>query len=233
MNTADIVVLGMLCVLALIGLKRGLILSIFSLGSYFLAIILAINLAKPVSELFKKTKLFSGIRTKVSGFIDNAISGFVNDTVETQIDGIVSSFNFSRSMQDNMDIQGIKDGAASTSAAVESLSLRITDLIILVIAFVLVYIAAKIALHFISRILKETSNLPVIRSFDKLGGIIFGVLEGVLLIWVVFMIMFMFRASDFMKPVFELINNSLIASALYKNNLLLMLVSNYLAKLTL
>ena len=233
MNTADMIVIAVLCVLALVGLKRGLILSVFSLGSYFLAIILAINLAKPVSELLKKTRLFSNIRTKVSEFIDGAISGFVNDTVETQIDGIVSSLNFSRSMQEKMDIQGIKDGAATTSAAVESLSFRITDLILLVIAFVLVYIVAKIALHFISKILKETSKLPVIRSFDKLGGVIFGVLEAVLMIWIIFMVMFMFRASDFMKPVFDQINSSLIASALYKNNLLLMLVSNYLAGLTL
>lgn len=231
MNIVDIIVIGIILVSIIVGTSRGLMLSAFSIASYFIAIIVAIKFAPLVARLLGKTSLIVTIKTKISAAIDKIIENFINDTVEVQINQIVDKLHLSNSMQDKMDIQSLKETSVTTTGMVDTLSDKISNLILLVIAFVIVYFVAKLALFLISELIKKTSKLPVIRSFDKLGGLLFGFFEGILIIWVLFMILFMFRASDTFKPVFDLIERSTIGNLLYKNNILLNIVSNYLSKI--
>ena len=228
MNIVDIIVIGIILVSIIVGTSRGLMLSAFSIASYFIAIIVAIKFAPLVARLLGKTSLIVTIKTKISAAIDKIIENFINDTVEVQINQIVDKLHLSNSMQ---DIQSLKETSVTTTGMVDTLSDKISNLILLVIAFVIVYFVAKLALFLISELIKKTSKLPVIRSFDKLGGLLFGFFEGILIIWVLFMILFMFRASDTFKPVFDLIERSTIGNLLYKNNILLNIVSNYLSKI--
>ena len=231
MNIADVVVLILIAVFVIIGIKKGLMLSILSIGSYFIAILLAVKLAAPVAKILVKISVFASIKGKVSDFINGLIKDIINDSVDTQIDGIVDKLKLSENLQSKLGIDSLRETSSTTAGMVDTLSGKIADLILLVIAFVVVYILAKIALRIISKLIRKTSKLPVIRTFDKLGGALFGMLEGVLIIWIIYMVLFMFRASGFTASIFELINKSKVALFLYKNNVLMGLVSGYLAKL--
>jgi uncharacterized membrane protein required for colicin V production len=231
MNIADFIVIGVMAVFLVIGSSKGLMLSVFSIASYFLAILIAIKFSPLVAGLLSKTSLMMTIKTKISASMDKILQDVVGDTIEKQIDQITEKLHLASSVQDKIGIEALKETSTTTSGMVESLSGKLTDLILLVIAFVVVYIVAKLVLFLISEVIKKTAKLPVIRSFDKVGGMIFGLLEGVLVIWVLFMILFMFKASDTFKPVFELINRSKIALFMYNNNILLNLVSSYIPKI--
>jgi uncharacterized membrane protein required for colicin V production len=230
MNIADFIIIGVVVIFIIIGSSKGLMLSIFSIASHFLAIVIAIKFSPLVARLLGKTSLLMSIKTKIAGSMDKILENMLGDSVRTQIDQITEKLHLTGTMQDKIGIDTLKDTSTTTSGMVDSLSGRITDLVMLVIAFIAVYIIAKLLLFLISEVIKKTAKLPVIRSFDKIGGALFGFVEGILIIWVLFMIMFLFRASDLFRPVFDMVNGSKIALFLYDNNILLNIVSGFIPK---
>ena len=61
--------------------------------------------------------------------------------------------------------------------------------------------------------------LPIIKQLDKLGGFIYGLIEGLLIIYIVLAIVSFVHVQELQLA----IKTSYIASILYNNNLLLML----------
>ena len=89
---------------------------------------------------------------------------------------------------------------------------------------ILLFIIVRILLILVSMLSKALTNLPVIKQFDKAGGIIYGLLKSLVIIFIVFAII------SFISPMIEqtgiivAINKSFIGGLLYNNNLLLKII---------
>ena len=89
--------------------------------------------------------------------------------------------------------------------------------------WIALFIVARIALIFLKLITSLISKLPVIKQCDKLGGIIYGVLEGLLITY------FALAVISFITPITnknlsENINKSYLGSQMYNHNLLLKII---------
>ena len=86
------------------------------------------------------------------------------------------------------------------------------------------FIIARIALMFVSAISSLVTDLPIIKQVDKTGGIIYGLIEALLILFIIFAII------SFISPMIEgsglitAINKSILGSVLYNNNLLLNII---------
>ena len=96
-------------------------------------------------------------------------------------------------------------------------------LIVLAVILIL-YFAIKIALHFVTAIANIIAKIPIIKQFNKLGGIIYGLLRGILLIYVILLIISFAGQINPENQVHKSINESNITKAMYQNNILNILI---------
>ena len=87
-----------------------------------------------------------------------------------------------------------------------------------------VFIISKLTLIFINVFADLIGKLPIIKQFNKVGGTIYGVIQGILIVYIVFAVISliapMLNNTDFL----EQINNSLIGNMVYNNNIILKLL---------
>ena len=77
----------------------------------------------------------------------------------------------------------------------------------------------SLQIFFLKFIFGAIASLPIIKQLDKLGGFIYGLIEGLLIIYIVLAILSFVHVQELQLA----IKTSYIASILYNNNLLLML----------
>ncbi len=67
-------------------------------------------------------------------------------------------------------------------------------------------------------------NIPIIKQFNKAGGIIYGILEGFVIIYAALALISMTEATMTENQVVSTIQESYICKNMYENNLLLKMI---------
>jgi len=192
---ADIIILVIIAGAAVIGYKKGLVHSVFNLGYHFVALIAAAVFYPMVSSWLTGTRLYSMIfdsitkRVASGGFINvEALPEFMRQTAQTGI-----------------------------NAAAENTAATVTNLIVTIVSIVIVFVVVKFTLSIISKVINSFAKLPVIKGFNKLGGFMFGILSGIVIVYVVLAIAAMFPQSQ----ITGFIEQGTFAQSMYNNNLVM------------
>ncbi len=89
------------------------------------------------------------------------------------------------------------------------------------IAFLISVILVQLILRIIFHALNLAANLPVLRVINRLGGLALGLVQALIVLWVVFLILSMLSGTSVGMQITELIEKSQVLSALYNGNLFL------------
>ena len=206
----DLVVLAIIILCIIIGYVRGLTGSLIKILSFVLSIVIAFILFVPISNLIIDNtqideNLEQSVRTMIIGNenqeeqkMPEAITDYIGQKVESAADDA-------------------KQAVADSTAREVSLT------IVKAGTWIILFIIARILLIFLKLITSLIAKLPVIKQFDKLGGIIYGILEGFVIVYVLLAII------SFASPMIDIgiinaIDDSHVASILYNNNLLLKII---------
>lgn len=215
-----------LIVSALIGLGRGLIRSVFSTFALIVAVVLAIQIMPYGTKLLKATPVYTSINSSIEKTID--------DKLQVTAEGVSGQM----AAIDNMDMPDyIKDllktnnnadmyKALGISEFSQYISNYITCLILngisLLVAFLIIYIVIRI----VGCMLDMMSRVPVVNGLNKIGGLLFGLINGAVFLWVACIVLTIFSTTEWGKYIFGQINESVILSYIYNNNYLLTLLAN-------
>ena len=135
-----------------------------------------------------------------------------------------TSSNMPTAMTDYIN-KVIEDAADDAKTAVVETAARDVAISIINLGVVIVvYIIARIILIFVKGIASLITKLPVIKQFDKLGGIIFGLLKALVIIYVILAIISFVSTVITDSGVIDAINQSFIGKGMYNNNILLEIV---------
>ena len=205
----DIVIIGIILFCLIIGYVRGLTGSLIKILSFVLSIIIAFILFVPISNFIINNtqideKIEQSIREKL---IDNsqedekmpeAITDYIGQKVEQATDDT-------------------KEAIINSTARDVSITIVKSGI------WIILFIIARILLIFLKFITGLIARLPVIKQFDKLGGIIYGILEGLVIVYVLLAII------SFASPVVDGsfikdIEKSNVGSVMYNDNLLLKII---------
>lgn len=226
MSFADLFVVGIILIFAVIGMSKGLVLSVFRLASFFAAYIISIKFYTIVSDILIKTPIYTSMKKGILDSLwehkkENILQmgeNIKNNAAETLIEGLKVPGFLKKTILGNLpdtssmlDIQGI----------MEMLSEMLAKLAIDAISLVLVFILVRIGLIFVRFILKGVTKVPVIKQADKIGGLTFGVLEGVLTVFVVFAVVIIFNQSSMFSGFISSIERSFLARYFYENNFII------------
>lgn len=222
MNWTDLVVIGIIVGFAVLGMKKGFILSVYRLISYVLSIFLAIKLYPFVSKFLSGTPLYNNINDYIlknlllqqpdidSGAKTAAADAVVNNL---QLPGFMKDFLIDK-FPNPTEVFGVSDIMAK-------ISIELTGVVINVISLAVLYILVRVILIFTKFILKGISGLPLFKQLDKLGGLGLGAVEGFLTVYILMAVLMIFNTSPKFEGIFSAIDSSLIAGFIYNHNFII------------
>ncbi len=225
MNWLLIAVLAVLAVCAFRGMKVGLIKTVFSVCSTVIVLLLTVWISPQVSQWMQGNENVFGY---FSGQVDQVIDfSEVGETISEQMEFI-----------NNLPLPGkLKEAIQENNNADTYAQLAVRDfedyvvnyltcVIVNAVAFVITFLVLRIAVTILSLALDLVSRLPVIHGINKLAGLAAGLIHGIILVWIAFVLITMFGGSEFGSNTLRLIGESRILEILYDNNLILRFITD-------
>lgn len=225
MNWLEILVIIILVVYSFIGRKRGFIKTVFTLFSTIIALLLTMWISPMVNkEIQKNDKIMNFVSNKVEKVIEFNKN---NDKTSEQMMFIDKLF-LPGSIKDTLKENNTGDVYIAMAADnfKEYVTGSISRIIINAAVFILVMLIIMIALGIISKTLDIISKLPIINGLNKTAGLFAGLLHGIIIVWIGFILLIMFSSTNVGKTMFLLINESKFLTTLYDNNLLLKYITD-------
>ena len=212
----DLVIIAIIALCVLVGYHKGLTGSILKIVSFVLALIIAFVLFKPVSNfIINKTNWDENLEQAIKQSI-------LKD--EEKTNGETQQENMPEVITDYINNAVEKAGNEAKTAIVNSTARDVAIMIINIAVAITLFIVSKIILLLVKGLANLLTKLPVIKQCDKLGGIIFGILQSLAIIYIALAIISF--ASPMMSEtgIIAGLQKSYIGSTMYNNNLLLKII---------
>lgn len=216
---------------AFLGWRAGFVKTVFSLVST-IAVILLTLLCSPIVTNFLKSNdsITQAVESRLEAWVD--LSGLA-DTMENKqdpaafIDHLELPESIKRTLKDSLNENLHKKETEYTHHFGDWLNVleayiceRLTEVILNAIGFFITFIVASVGLAVLCFVLNIISRLPVLHQINTFAGVAFGALEGLMLLWIVFIVVTMLGSTQFGQDSMKLISENALLSFLYDSNLL-------------
>ena len=200
----DLVILALIAASAFIGYKQGLVKLAIKLVAFFIAIIVAFALYKPVSNLIINN-------TQIDDNIENTIIEKITPEGLTKEDKVTNELNITNKIID------------TTNNSIENIAIAFTVKLIEIVVWILIYIIVRIILRFITALADLIAKLPILKQFNEAGGIIYGIIRGAFFIYVLFGILLLCEPL-IGTAIKDVIETSIISNFIYNNNIIINII---------
>lgn len=212
MNWLLIIVLAIIVINALIGRKVGLIKIVFSLFSFLIALLLTTMISPTVNNmLIKNESLYQNTSQKVEDILFSEEKESEDDIEALPLPKVIKE-----TLQENKEKHETNIKSYVTS--------HVTGIVINALAFVLTFVLIFIGLWVLSMALNIISKLPLLKQINKIAGFLVGGLQGLIIVWLLFIVLTIMGGSELGIKAFEQINNNAILTYIYDNNIFLNIV---------
>ena len=233
MNWLLIFALAIIGVFAFVGWRVGFVKSVFSLISTIAVIIITILVSPIVSNMLKSNEKISGaIEGKLEQVID--LSGVADNLSAEEekdplafIDGLQLPASIKDTIKDSLTdtMEEKKEAAADfvgdkLNALEKYICELLTNIILNALGFFITFILAAVGIAVLCFVLDLLSKLPVLHQINTVAGIAVGALEGLVILWIVFIVITMLGSTGFGQTCMTMISESKILSFLYNSNIL-------------
>lgn len=207
----DLVIVGIIALCVIIGYAKGLTGALIKIISFVLSLVIAFILYTPISNyIINNTQIDDMIETTIKSSIIKDDEEQAKEQMPTVITDYIN--------------QKVEEASnAVKENVVNSTAQEVSHTIVRAGTWIILFVIARIALIVLKYITAIIARLPVIKQFDKLGGIIYGLLEGLVITY------FALALISFITPMTkgnlsDSVNKSYIGSSMYNNNLLLKII---------
>ena len=208
----DLVILAIIIICVIMGYIKGLTGVLIKIISFILSIIIAFILFIPVSNLvINKTQ--------------------IDETIAQSVREVILGNSDSQKVEENMPstiteyIQGQAENVADSAkeSVADATAVGVSETIVKAAVWIILFIVARILLILLKFVTSLIAKLPVIKQCDKIGGVVYGLLEGLVIVYILLAIISL--VSPMMNGTLaNMIDNSYLGSAMYNNNILLKII---------
>ena len=233
MNIVDIVIIAILGLSVLVGLYRGFISSMASMGGCLLSLGLSFWLSPKVAaaiqsnpEILRTLASYTDAATKLG---DQALAGTsVTGLTQTGIAEILSKVSLPAPL-DTLLKSNLENQVFGAAADVGTyVSQTIVGAILNVICFVLCFLVLLLVIHFVINFLKVVFRFPVLKQLNAIAGGALGLVRGALLCFVAFALLPLIQTMLPVNGVNELVQGSALAPLFNSGNLILAIMNGKL-----
>ena len=205
----DLIIIAVVLLFIFLGYKKGLTGSLIKLLSFIIAIVVAFVLYKPVANaVIENTVIDDNIRTTLSATLG------VEDKTENTEENVPST------IMDNIN----KEIEIATDEVKANVIDHTTITIVNIGSGIVIFLAVRVILVLISLFAKILTDLPVIKQVDKLGGLAYGTIEGIVIVYAVLAVISLTSVIWANNAVVTAIAKSSLGEMLYNNNIILNLL---------
>ena len=206
----DLILLASLAVSIFFGYKKGLIGVAFNLCAFLVALIVTWILYNPVTNIvINNTEIDDGIKNAIieKGVIkqdeknqeENKVNEYIGQYITTPI-------------------------TDATNNVVEETAKVISEKIVAIGVAIVLFIVVRIALILLKFVAEAIAKLPIIKQCNKAGGLVYGAIRGMLMIYTFLAILFLVMSVNNSGTIANMINSSIMSKVLYENNLILNII---------
>lgn len=204
----DIIMVLIILINVYICYRKGLVKLAVGLIAVVAAIILSMILYKPVSNMIIEN-------TEIDDNIEKAI--IKNFTTEETAVEETEDNNFMKYIEKYVDDTVNKTKNEIVIEAAGTISAKVINIGVILAIFIIVRVAL-ILLTFIADMITE---LPILKQFNDIGGLLYGIIKALLIVYVILAILFFIVYTTGNTTIAEAISSSYITKFFYNNNLLL------------
>lgn len=188
----DLVIIAILAISIFLGYRKGLVSLAIGLCAFVIAIVVTFVFYKPITNFVIN---HTQVDEKLENIIIENVNGWIKNGKEDEIN--------------NKLINSAKEGMLPQ--AVESLVANIISGTVMTILFV----GIRIALIFVSALANLVAKLPILEQFNKAGGIIYGTLRGLLIVYVALIAINAYSQFNPENPMHQNLNESYVGKIIY------------------
>ena len=188
----DIILIAIVLLSTFLGYKKGLVKLATKLFAGIIAIIVTIAIYKPVSGIIINN---TQIDEKIEQIIIENTERFIEEKTQGQ-----------NAITNNIQNEVVPKQAKEIS---KSAVYAVTALVL--------FLFVKIALSIIVSIIGFITELPILKQFNEIGGIIYGILRGALIVCAVVLIMGVFTKVNPQNSLNKNIQTSILTKMIYEN----------------
>lgn len=212
----DLIIVLIFALCILLGYKRGLAGCLIKVLAFFIALAISIVLFKPASAIVTSTtQIDENIQTSIVNVFEkeeeNKDKDNENEENKSPIMEYIADKAEEATEEKKMEI--VNDTA-------KDISIKIID----VLCFIAIFIVARIILIFIKALADLITKLPIIKQCDKIGGVIYGILQAFVIVFIALALVTFISTMLNQYTVLEYVNQSYIGSILNSNNILLRII---------
>ncbi len=218
----DIIVLAFMGFQLMMGYVKGAIKSLFDLLGYVFAAIIAYIFYIPVKKLLiDVTPIDESIAQFVTARLQSLGASSVQATVSTSDLDAMSKLPLPEHIKSAME-RFLTDSMSSVS---QNVTTEVTNFLMTIIAVIGIFLVTLIAVKIIASMLDLMAQLPVVSTFNKIGGVLFGAVKGYIVISLLFLIFITFFSTSDNSALQQSMNSSLTAPFFINYNVFLLVVS--------
>jgi uncharacterized membrane protein required for colicin V production len=225
MNWLLLVVIIILVVNALIGLKAGFIKTAFSLLSMIIALVLTLWISPYANNYMRgNDKICDYVSTRVEKILPMIEEKADKKAQESVIDKMSLPKSIKSSLLKNNNAEAYKK--LSVNSFKDYMRSYLTGIILNALAFCITFIVLLILLWILSFALNIISKLPLLNQINKMAGLLVGLVHGLVVVWLLFILLTVFGSSAWGQKAMEMIGNDSILSLIYNNNFILKFITS-------
>lgn len=215
----DLVIISMIISSIYWGYRRGLVAVIFKILVFIISLLIVFLLYKPVSNWVMTNTQFD---EKLASLIQSNLEG------TTLADGNLlepSESNFSAAVVDMINDFVEEALQKNVDNAVEYVSVQLAQFMIRVGTMLILLIVSRFFLIFIRFAAELIANLPFIKLFNKSGGLIYGVVKGFFLVYLILAVFSVISPIISSWGIIDAIQDSTLGSKMYNNNIIVNIIT--------
>ena len=181
---------------AFLGYRKGFVTLAIKFFAFIIAIAITFIIYKPVSNVVINV-------TQIDESIENSILEKANEIMTNE-----------ENETSNKMLEDAKTGILPQTAREISVNI-VTGGVVLIL-----FIAVRIALKFVTALANIVAKLPIIKQFNEMGGLLYGVLRGVLVVYIAMLLIGVVGQINPQNSIHQNINESYVGKMMYENNVL-------------
>jgi len=223
MNWADIVILAIILASAWFGFRKGFIYSMFRILSFFVSAILAVKTYPYMAKILTQTPMYDKIKTTIFNKLliqqQAQTPTLDGQAKQAAADAVISNLKLPSFLKDTI-VKGVPNlsSLVDLNKIVDAISTQLTGIVIDIMALIIIYLIIRIGLFLFRHLLQGIAKLPVFKQLDKVGGLSFGAIQGLLTVYILLTVVMLFNSAQAFKGIYEAIDSSTVAKYFYENN---------------
>ena len=231
MNVLTWIILLILAAFTLSGWSKGFV-RVFAGMFFFLASTVLVYYATPyISDFIKEnTPIYQAVEENCREMLKGG-EGQENSGLEQK--KFIEGLGLPEALE--KQLLGGSDSGSSVDRAVEGVSDYLAEymagLILNILTFVVTLAVVNLVLRMTVLTLDNLAKLPVLNSINKAFGMVLGAAQGLMVVWVAFLVITAFGNTDAGRKLLEMIHESPILDFLYNINIFLKIMLRMIAEM--